>query len=114
MLQQYADQQAALLAARDAEHERLQTDRANRLRDFEEQERLQKERERLAQEELSRQQALQMQFGQQQQNQGRIAELEREILALRGEYERNQIMLERYDNVRLSSLFLADCTNVDE
>ena len=41
-----------------------------------------------------------MQFG--QQNQGRIAELEREILALRGEYERNQIMLERYDNVSFS------------
>ena len=56
---------------------------------------MQQERERAAQEELMRQQA--MQFG--QQNQGRIAELEREILALRGEYERNQIMLERYDNV---------------
>ena len=42
-----------------------------------------------------RQQA--MQFG--QQNQGRIAELEREILGMRGQWERDQMMLERYDGV---------------
>ena len=64
-------------------------------REFEERERQQQERERLAQEELMRQQA--MQFG--QQNQGRIAELEREILGMRGQWERDQMMLERYDGV---------------
>lgn len=64
-------------------------------REFEEQQRQQQERERLAQEELNRQQA--MQFG--QQNQGRIAELEREILGMRGQWERDQMMLERYDGV---------------
>lgn len=96
MLKQYEDQQAALLAARDADQRRLEADQAQRQREFEEQQRMQQEREKAANEELQRQQA--MQYG--QQNQGRIAELEREILALRGEYERNQIMLERYDNVR--------------
>lgn len=101
MLKKYEDQQAALQASRDADLKRLADQKAQQQRDFEEQQRLQAERERLAQEELLRQQA--MSYG--QQNQGRIAELEREILALRGEYERNQIMLERYDNVRpLSAL----------
>ena len=95
MLRQYEDQQAALQTSREADLRRLEESKLQQQRDFEEQQRMQQERERAAQEELMRQQA--MQFG--QQNQGRIAELEREILALRGEYERNQIMLERYDNV---------------
>lgn len=47
---------------------------------------------------LARQQMMQQQqqFGQ---NQGRLAELEREILGMRGQWERDQMMLERYDNV---------------
>ena len=100
MLKQYEDQQAELQASRAADLRRLEESKLQQQRDFEEQQRMQQERERAAQEELMRQQA--MQFG--QQNQGRIAELEREILALRGEYERNQIMLERYDNVSLALL----------
>lgn len=58
---------------------------------------MQAERERLAELELRRQQ--EMQSG--MQNQGRLAELEREILSMRGQWERDQMMLERYDGVSL-------------
>jgi hypothetical protein len=60
--------------------------------------RAQAERERLAREELEMQQQREM-MGQQM-NIGRMAELEREILAMRGQWERDQIMLEKYDSVR--------------
>lgn len=59
-------------------------------KDFEEQQRLQAEQARLAQEQLMRDQY-------QQQTQGRLAELERENLAARAQYERDQLMLEQYD-----------------
>ena len=59
-------------------------------RDFEEQRRLQAEQQRLAQEQLMRDQY-------QQQTQGRMAELERENLNARAQYERDQLMLEQYD-----------------
>lgn len=59
-------------------------------RDFEEQQRLQAEQQRLAQEQLMREQY-------QQQSQGRMAELERENLNARAQYERDQLMLEQYD-----------------
>jgi hypothetical protein len=94
-LQEYEDKQNALVAERDAERRRMEALRAQQARDFEKQQRLQAERERLAAEDLQRQQA--MQFG--QQNQSRLAELEREILAMRGQWERDQMMLERYDAV---------------
>ena len=59
-------------------------------RDFEEQRRLQAEQQRLAQEQLMREQY-------QAQTQGRMAELERENLNARAQYERDQLMLEQYD-----------------
>ena len=59
-------------------------------RDFEEQRRLQAEQQRLAQEQLMRDQY-------QQQTQGRMAELERENLNARAQYEQDQLMLEQYD-----------------
>lgn len=59
-------------------------------RDFEEQQRLQAEQARLAQEQLMREQY-------QQQTQGRLAELERENLNARAQYERDQLMLQQYD-----------------
>lgn len=61
-------------------------------REFEEQQRLQAERERQQREELMRRQL-------QQQAEGRVAELEREILGLRGQFERDQMLLEQYDRV---------------
>jgi hypothetical protein len=59
-------------------------------RDFEEQQRLQAEQQRLAQEQLLRDQY-------QTQTQGRLAELERENLNARAQYERDQLMLQQYD-----------------
>ncbi|KAJ4525031.1 sla2 Src-like adaptor 2 [Exophiala dermatitidis] len=57
---------------------------------FEEQQRMQAEQQRLAQEQLMRDQM-------QAQTQGRMAELERENLAARAQYERDQLMLQQYD-----------------
>lgn len=61
-------------------------------REFEEQQRQQAERERQQLEQLYREQL-------QRQAEGRMAELEREFLALRGQYERDQMLLEQYDRV---------------
>ena len=59
-------------------------------RDFEEQQRLQAEQQRLAQDQLMRDQLA-------AQTQGRMAELERENLNARAQYERDQLMLQQYD-----------------
>ncbi|KIX92051.1 uncharacterized protein Z520_12267 [Fonsecaea multimorphosa CBS 102226] len=59
-------------------------------RQFEEQQRLQAEQQRLAQEQLLRDQYA-------AQTQGRLAELERENLNARAQYERDQLMLQQYD-----------------
>jgi huntingtin-interacting protein 1-related protein len=59
-------------------------------RDFEEQQRRLAEQQRLQQEALLQQQ-------QQWQTQGRLAELERENLDARAQYERDQLMLQQYD-----------------
>ncbi|EME38649.1 hypothetical protein DOTSEDRAFT_75415 [Dothistroma septosporum NZE10] len=72
----------------------LQTQQAQR--DFEEQQRLQAEQQRLQLEQLQRDQYS-------QQSQGRMAELERENLNARAQYERDQLMLQQYDQ-RLKAL----------
>ena len=59
-------------------------------RDFEEQQRQQAEQQRLAQEQLMREQY-------QAHTQGRMAELERENLNARAQYERDQLNLQQYD-----------------
>ena len=75
-------QQAALLAQQQAQ---LQAQR-----DFEEQQRRLAEQQQREQEALLAQQA-------QWQTQGRLAELERENLNARAQYERDQLMLQQYD-----------------
>lgn len=95
ILKQYEDQQAALQAQREAdERQRLDLQRQQQL-EFEARQREQAERERLAQEQLVQNQV------QQYNNQAaaRFAELEREMLAMRGQYERDQLLLEQYDRV---------------
>ncbi|KAK2743389.1 sla2 Src-like adaptor 2 [Myotisia sp. PD_48] len=59
-------------------------------REFEEQQRRQAEEQRLAQEQLMANQY-------QQQTQGRLAELEQENFNARGQYERDQLLLQQYD-----------------
>lgn len=95
MLKEYEDKQAALVAARDAEERNRQALEAQRQREFEEAQRQQAERERLAQEQLLQQQL----SNYNNQIAGRQQELEREMLAMRGQYERDQLLLEQYDRV---------------
>ncbi|TDL28274.1 ANTH-domain-containing protein [Rickenella mellea] len=93
MLKEYEDQQAKLEAQRAAaERERLEREAAQQ-REFERLQQEQAEREQRAQEELMRNQMTNMN------NQAamRANELERELLAMRGQYERDQLLLEQYD-----------------
>ncbi|KAI0068161.1 cytoskeleton assembly control protein [Artomyces pyxidatus] len=93
MLKQYEEQQAALQAQRDAEERRRLELEAQQQREFEQRQREQAERERLAQEQLMQQQMYQLNNQAAQQ----ANELERELLAMRGQYERDQLLLEQYD-----------------
>lgn len=99
MLKQYEDQQAALNASREAEERRRLELERQQQQEFEQRQREQAENQRLAQEQLMMQQQ-QMYNNQAAQQAG---ELEREILAMRGQYERDQIFLEQYDRVSASS-----------
>ena len=56
---------------------------------------MQQEQERLAQEQLRQQQTTQLN----NQAAEQLHILEREILALRGQFDRDQLMLEQYDRV---------------
>jgi huntingtin-interacting protein 1-related protein len=97
MLKQYEEQQAALKAAREAEERKRLELEQQQQREFEQRQREQAERERLAQEQLLQQQM--MQYNNQAAQQ--VNDLERELLGLRGQYERDQMMLEQYDRVSL-------------
>ncbi|KAI7524822.1 SLA2 Src like adaptor 2, partial [Hortaea werneckii] len=88
--EEYAAEQARLQAQwEDAQRQQQAQDMA-RQREFEEQQRLQAEQQRLQLEQLQRQQFA-------DQTQGRMAELERENLNARAQYERDQLMLQQYD-----------------
>ncbi|KAF1992234.1 ANTH domain-containing protein [Aulographum hederae CBS 113979] len=88
--EEYAAEQARLQQQWEDAQRQQQQQAMQAQRDFEEQQRLQAEQQRLAQEQLLREQY-------QQQTQGRMAELERENLNARAQYERDQLMLEQYD-----------------
>ncbi|WFD29442.1 sla2 Src-like adaptor 2 [Malassezia sp. CBS 17886] len=90
LLKQYEDKQRDLKDAEAREQQR-QTERAEaQEREFEAQQRAQAEQQRVAQEQLMRSQAM-------NHIHGRAAELERDLLLLRGQYERDQLMLQQYD-----------------
>ncbi|KAI0052535.1 cytoskeleton assembly control protein [Auriscalpium vulgare] len=93
MLKQYEDQQAALMAQREAEERRRLELEAQAQREFEQRQAEQAERERQAQEQLMQQQMYQLN----NQAAQHVGELERELLAMRGQYERDQLLLEQYD-----------------
>ncbi|KZV74880.1 ANTH-domain-containing protein [Peniophora sp. CONT] len=93
MLKQYEDQQAALVAQRQAEEaERMRQQQQAQL-EFEARQREQEQAQRMAQEQLMQQQAFQIN----NQAAAAAAQLEQELLAMRGQYERDQLMLEQYD-----------------
>ena len=95
MLKQYEEQQAALKAQQEAEARARQEAELAAQREFEQRQREQADRERLAQEQLMQQQLAQYT----NQAAARVQELERELLGMRGQYERDQLLLEQYDRV---------------
>ncbi|KAF8078852.1 ANTH domain-containing protein [Lyophyllum atratum] len=93
MLKQYEDQQAALQAQREDDERRRLEQEQQQQREFEQRQIQQAEAQRLAQERLMQEQMYNSQAHAAQQ----AGELERELLAMRGQYERDQIFLEQYD-----------------
>lgn len=107
MLKEYEDKQAALNRQRDAEERQRQQQDLQQQQEFERRQREQAEAQRLAQEQLMQQQMMYSN----QQAAAQVADLERELLAMRGQYERDQIFLEQYDRVcRCDSLPFSDLT----
>ncbi|THV07630.1 ANTH-domain-containing protein [Dendrothele bispora CBS 962.96] len=93
MLKEYEEQQARLRSAREEEErQRLELERQQQ-EEFERRQREQAEAQRLAQEQLMMQQ--QQVYNNQAAQQ--VAEYEQQLLAMRGQYERDQIFLEQYD-----------------
>jgi len=90
--QQYEEQQRLLTLQREAEVQAQHMMELQRQRELEEQHRVQRERERLAREHLLADQM-------QRQAEGRVAELERELLNMKNNVERGQMILEQYDRV---------------
>ncbi|KAK4495454.1 hypothetical protein PRZ48_013785 [Zasmidium cellare] len=88
--EEYEAEQRRLQAQWEEAQRQQQMQQQQAQRDFEEQQRLQAEQQRLQLEALQRQQY-------QEQTQGRMAELERENLNARAQYERDQLMLQQYD-----------------
>lgn len=99
---EYELEQQRLQQQRDLEQQQQQMEALKLQQEFDEQKRLQMERERLQREQLGREQM-------QRQAEGRLAELERDVLALRGQYERDQMMIDQYDRVRLLCYHLFAC-----
>lgn len=95
ILAQYEAQQSQLVAQREAEEQARKEREAAQQREYEELQRQQAERERMAQEQLmqSQMQAWNDQAAAQ------VNELQRQMLALQGQYERDQLLLEQYDRV---------------
>ncbi|EON66276.1 hypothetical protein W97_05669 [Coniosporium apollinis CBS 100218] len=93
---EYAEEQRRLQEQWEAAQRAQQEQQMRAQQEFEQQQRLQAEQQRLAQEQLMREQY-------QQHTQGRMAELERENLNARAQYERDQLMLSQYDQ-RMKSL----------
>lgn len=109
MLKEYEEQQTKLVAARQEEDRRRLELEQEQQREFEQRQLHQAEAQRQAQEELVQQQIL---YNNQTQAAQRVNELERELLAMRGQYERDQIFLEQYDQVCCISYplcLLIDC-----
>jgi type IV secretory pathway VirB10-like protein len=100
MLEQYERKQSALVQQRENEKRKQEEEKARQEREFAEQQRAQAERERQAQEQLMRDQ-MANQYNQQQNSQAAemAQQMEREMLAMRGQYERDQMLLEQYDRV---------------
>lgn len=97
MLEEYERKQSALVAQREADQRRQEEEKRRQEAEYAEQQRLQQEREAQAQHQLQ-EQLLRDQMSQQwTQQAGQAAQLQQEMLAMRGQYERDQMLLEQYD-----------------
>lgn len=98
MLEEYERKQSALVAQREADRRRQEEEKRRQESEYAEQQRLQQEREAQAQHQLQ-EQLLRDQMSQHwsQQQAGQTAQLQQEMLAMRGQYERDQMLLEQYD-----------------
>ncbi|PKI86009.1 sla2 Src-like adaptor 2 [Malassezia vespertilionis] len=90
MLKEYEDKQRVLKDAEADEQARLARLAAQQKRDFEAQQQAQAEQQREAQEQL-------LHSHQMNHIHGRVAEMERDLLLMRGQYEQDQLMLQQYD-----------------
>ena len=90
--EEYESTQRKLREQREAEIATQQQETISRQQEFERIQNIQAEQQRQAQERLLAEQY-------QRHTEGRLAELEREILALRGQYDNDQLLLEQYDRV---------------
>lgn len=90
ILREFEEKQKALKAKEAAELDRQAERAKEQEREFEAQQRAQADQQKVAQEQLAR--ALEM-----QNIHGRAAELEQELLFMRGQFERDQLMLQQYD-----------------
>jgi tRNA U34 5-carboxymethylaminomethyl modifying GTPase MnmE/TrmE len=97
ILKEYEDKQSALKAQAAEEERKRQELEAQQQREFESRQRQQQEQERMALEQLQQQQLQQYTNA----AAARVNDYERELLAMRGQYERDQLMLEQYDRVCL-------------
>ncbi|OJD37460.1 cytoskeleton assembly control protein [Diplodia corticola] len=88
--EEYEAEQRRLAQQWEEAQRRQQEDQMRAQQQFEEQQRLAAEQARMAQEQLARDQFA-------QQTQGHMAELERENLAARNQYQQDQLLLQQYD-----------------
>lgn len=88
----YEEEQQRLRDQREAELQSQNMMLMQQQREFDERQRMQAEQQRLAEEQLLRDQYS-------RQAQGHVAELERQLLELQGQQNNNLLLLESYDNV---------------
>ncbi|KZV98991.1 hypothetical protein EXIGLDRAFT_606377 [Exidia glandulosa HHB12029] len=97
ILKQHEERQAALLRQQEEEERKRREEEMARQRAYEEQQRLAEERQAQAQQELMNRQMQQQMMDANNQVAMRMNELERELLGMRGQYERDQLLLGQYD-----------------
>ncbi|WVQ74977.1 hypothetical protein IAR50_004585 [Cryptococcus sp. DSM 104548] len=98
MLEEYERKQSNLVSQREADQRRQEDEKRRQEAEYAEQQRLQQEREAQAQAQLQ-EQLLRDQMSQQWTNQqaSQAAQVQQEMLAMRGQYERDQMLLAQYD-----------------
>jgi hypothetical protein len=101
MLEEYERKQASLVAQRESDERAAQARKEREAAELAEFERQQAERQRLAQEQLAREQM--NQAWQSQADVQLVQQLQQDNLGLRGQYERDQMLLQQYDG-RVKSL----------